>query len=499
MDVFRPLPDGRFERTRQLSADGVVTHEGKLAVSHQNGHVLTQYDGEGTQQFSFQVEDATNIGEVRHLGDRYLVRTGLGLLSLDDETGKMAGEFRFNEFGFQRRIAETANGLAVLDQGVVRHFTPDLQPLKTEDVGFLGNAIEATPHGLLVGEGYPGRLVVLGAQRHELSQDALESPRVGKDGRIWFIEGQTRRGQARDVVGWTPQGEVRFTARPSTHALVPLDSGQVLLWEGRDFALHAGDGSSVGKFSIGQERLLKQFFLTDDQRFAYAVVDSYAAGDKGQKLLKLDLQQPGSVTELGPVAEGDHPMPELRRIRMDQLCDSVPEKSVMDWEITGPRLHPRLEKTDVVDARSVPPLLGKSDSTVIPGMSKRVGRHSVSMVRDGFSLEDGQMPYHVRLSRDEHVTSALGLEADGRSYVAVGTSSGEVLWCDLDGGVERFQLDSRVTELIAAPDRVYALGQDGEIGVLQTPGSSVADGRGAVIREQEDGILVGSVRVPKRK
>lgn len=499
MDVFRPLPDGRYERTRQLSADDVVEDSGLLAVSHQNGHILTQYDAEGQERFSFQVEDATHIGEVRALPDRYLVRTGLGLLSLDSKTGKLAGEFRFNEFGFQRRIADTEQGLAVLDQGVVRHFTPDLEPLKTEEVGFLGNSIEPTPHGLMVGEGYPGRLVVLGSQRYELSGDAREGARVGQDGRIWFVEGQTRRGQPRIVVGWTPTGEVRFQARPWTHSLVPLDSGQVLLWEGRDFALHAADGSQDGTYSIGPERLLKQFFLSEDQRLAYAVVDSYAVNDPGQRLLKLDLEKPGQVVDLGPVPEGEHPMPELRRIRMDQLCDSMPPSHVLDWQLTGPRLHPRLEKTDRVDSRQLPPLLGKNDSTVLPGMSKRVGQHSVSLTRDGFSLEDGRMPYHVRLAHEDQVTSALGLEASGRSYVAVGTQSGQVLWCDLDGGVERFQLDSPVTELVASSDKLFALGQEGEIGVLETPGTSVADGRGMLIREQEDGILVGSVRVPRRK
>lgn len=495
MDVFRPLPDGRFERTRQLSADDVVAHDGKLAVSHQSGHLLTQYDAEGRESFSFQVDDATHIGEVRHLGERYLVRTGLGLLSLDADNGKLQGEFRFGEFGFQRRLAETDRGLAVLDQGLVRHFSDDLKPLGTDEVGFLGNSIERTPYGLMVGEGYPGRLVVLGEKRYELSGDAREGARVGKDGRIWFIEGQTRRGEPKTVVGWSPEGEVRFAARVSTHALVPLDSGQVLLWEGRDFALHAGDGAPVGTYSIGPEALLKQFFLSEDQKHAFAVTDSYARGNEGQRLLKLDLTVPGSVTDLGPVPEGEHPLPHLERLRMDSLCQASPAKTVLDWEMAGPRLHPRLEKTDVVDRREAPPLLARDESAVIPGMTKRVGRHEIALERDGLNVEG----YRVRLQHQDEVTSALGLEAQGRSYVAVGTASGQVLWCDLDGGVERFQLDSGVTRLVARDDRLYALGADGEVGVLRTPGASVADGRGAGVREQEDGILIGSVRVPRRK
>lgn len=497
MDVFRPLPDGRFQRTRQLTADDVVAHDETLAVSHQSGHLLSQYDRDGKERFRFQVEDATNIGEVRHLDDRYLLRTGLGLLSLDDQTGQLKGEFRFAEFGFQRRLAETERGLAVLDQGKVRHFDRNLEPLGTEEVGFLGNAIETTPHGLLVGEGYPGRLVVLGEKRYELSQDAREGARVGKDGRIWFVEGQTRRGEPRTVVGWTPAGAVRFEARRSTHSLVPLDNGQVLLWEGRDFALHGPDGSKQGAYSIGNERLLKQFFMTPDQKTAYAVCLSYTPGDRDARLLKLDLTRPGTVTDLGPVGEDEKPMPELPRIRMDQLCDSMAPANVLDWQFTGPDLHRRLEKSDVVEQREVPLQLGRNTSAVLPGMSKKVGGHSLTMTRDGFSLEDAN--YHVRLGQNDQVTSALGLEAGGRSYLAVGTAQGKVLWCDLDGGVDRFALGSRVDELVAAPDRVFALGQDGAVGVIATPGGAVADGRGGVVREQEDGILIGSVRLPRRQ
>jgi hypothetical protein len=279
---------------------------------------------------------------------------------------------------------------------------------------------------------------------------------------------------------------VRFQARPWTHSLVPLDNGQVLLWEGRDFALHNPDGSQAGTYSIGPERLLRQFMLTNDHKTAYAVCLNY---DQGQRLLKLDLTKPGSTTDLGPVPEGEHPFPELPRIRMDQLCDAMPAKNVLGWQISGRRL----EKTDVVGQRDVPSVLGKS-SRVIPGMTQRIGSHEVSWVQDGFSLEKN---YHVRLQHEDRVTSALGLETRERSYVAVGTAGGEVLLCDLDGGVERFRLGSPVDELLAGPDRIYAVGEDGAVGVVETPGSELP-GRGGGVLEQEEGILVGSVRLGKR-
>ncbi len=491
MDVFRPLPDGRFERTRQLSADDVFSHADTLVVSHQRGHQLSQYDREGQARFTYQVEDDTHIGEVRPLQDRYLVRTGLGLVSLEASTGRVKGEFRFNELGFQRRLAEWEGGLALLDQGLLRHFTTDLKPLGQQEVGFLGNSVQATRHGLLVGEGYPGRLALFDrqGQRRELSQDALEGVREGKDGRIWFIEGQTRRGQPRTVVGWSPSGEARYEARPSTHSLVPLDSGQVLLWEGRSFALRAGDGELCGNYPIGDERLLKQFFLSPDQRFAYAVCIDYGP-DKGFRLLKLDLSRPGEVADLGPVAEDEHPQPSLARIRMDSLCEGIPPQTVLDWQIAGSRV----EKTDTVFEREAPPLLARGDSRVLPGMTVRVGGREVELGREGVRAGD----YQVRLAQGDELTGAVGLESEGRGYLALGTRQGQVLWCDLEAGVERFSLGSEVRELVQGDGRLFAVGSEGQVGVLVTPGLGRADGRSSGVREEAAAVVIGSVRVPRR-
>ncbi len=121
----------------------------------------------------------------------------------------------------------------------------------------------------------------------------------------------------------------------------------------------------------------------------------------------------------------------------------------------------------------------------------------------------------MQIREPGYFTTALPVLAAGIPCLALASSDGILSWHDLSSGTEqKFDVGARVVGLMAGPDRLYAVAEDGRVLLLRVPikpGEDlqvppefrVAGGAAApaapAIQAGEDSVLIGTVRLERRR
>lgn len=295
------------ERTLSLvSADG----QPQIAFTSQDRKRLVVLDAGGEVKIDFPSDEW--VGEFCHSPQqqRFFVKTGTHLFSLDAASGQVKGRLDFEGTNYSRVFWTDRDGRpALIDGQTLRRLDADLGEVSQTQLPFPVAKRFAFPGGttLLYGDDYPEQLAWLGPddQITVLSEDAVERTITqSKDGDIWFVDGRIRGGQRLEVVRYTPAtGQFhRFKSSSDASTILPLLDGRVMVYDDETtkpgLMIYDRDGHLEKRLALGNENFLRQFYLHHDQRKCYAVTDIYSDdhGPTRRLLLRADLEPEGGLS-----------------------------------------------------------------------------------------------------------------------------------------------------------------------------------------------------------
>ncbi|MCA9796534.1 MAG: hypothetical protein KC910_32220, partial [Candidatus Eremiobacteraeota bacterium] len=295
------------ERTLHLvSADG----QPQMAFTSQDRRRLVVLDAAGKVKIDFAPDE--RVGEFCYSSQqqRFFVKTGTHLFSLDAASGQVQGQLDFEGTNYSRVFWTDREGRPALIDGQTLHrLDANLGQVSQTQLPFKVAKRFAFPGGttLLYSDGYPEKLALLqaGDQAKELSDDAVERTITqSKDGDIWFVEGRIRGGQRLEVVRYTPAtGQFhRFKSSSDASTILPLLDGRVVVYDDETtkpgLMIYDRDGHLEKRLALGHENFLRQFYLNHDQKKCYAVTDIYSDdhGPTRRLLLRADLEPEGGLS-----------------------------------------------------------------------------------------------------------------------------------------------------------------------------------------------------------
>lgn len=321
--LFTRHSDGTFKEMVKFPCDEpgrILTVKGqdgkeRYYFTSDDGKTITRASEDGQVETQYGTPCGDGVFQMQYSKRRHILyaRGGAGIYALDPDSGKTLASYKFEQFGYNRRILlDSEENLYLADNNELKVFDDTLSEKSTTQIWFRPDSLHYFSDGsmMLFEEGCDAHIVVISPDKNKIIDEhhvKLETTVLTDDGKLFFLrsKGGSYNKRPYDVVRYDPfSGKIdTFSTTKQADKVIPRSDGSFLIFDDKlarpSLISYSSQGDVQWNFSLKDHGFFRQILITPDEKYVYVLFERYFENsEEGEhSLYQIDLSDEGNIFE----------------------------------------------------------------------------------------------------------------------------------------------------------------------------------------------------------